>query len=124
MAETTNKTLSERGIEAAARLLERKGYDIVERGWACEAGEADIVALDGETVVFVDVSTRDACENGFPMPDVAGEADGARARREAVAAAYLAASDYVDVPVRFDSISLMVIGDSRAFVRHRVNCLG
>ncbi len=49
--------LSIRGEEAAVRFLERRGYWILDRNWSCFAGEADIVARDGDTLVFVEVKT-------------------------------------------------------------------
>ena len=47
-----------RGEDAAAAYLERVGMTIVERNWRCPAGEIDIVALDGETLVLCEVKTR------------------------------------------------------------------
>ena len=43
-----NRELGRRGEDAAARFLDRRGYDIVERNWTCAAGEADIIARDGD----------------------------------------------------------------------------
>lgn len=44
---------------AAAHLLAR-GYAIVEMNWRCTRGEIDIIARQGETLVFVEVRTRHA----------------------------------------------------------------
>ena len=49
--------LGRRGEEAAARLLLAKGYTLLARNWRVRAGELDIVARDGATLVFVEVKT-------------------------------------------------------------------
>ena len=83
-----NKDLGRKGEEAAARYLVRRGYDIVERNWTCIAGEADIIALDGDTIVFVEVKTRTSAANGLPGEAVTKEK---RARYEKIACLYLEA---------------------------------
>ncbi|MCL2319260.1 MAG: YraN family protein [Treponema sp.] len=45
------------GEAAAAYYLEEKGLRILERNFRSPGGEVDIIALDGETVVFVEVKT-------------------------------------------------------------------
>jgi len=45
------------GEAAAAFLLEEKGMRILEKNFRSRTGEVDIVALDGDTVVFVEVKT-------------------------------------------------------------------
>ena len=46
------------GENTAVRLLECKGYRILARNFRLKSGELDIVALDGTTIVFVEVKTR------------------------------------------------------------------
>ena len=45
------------GEAAAASFLEKKGMRILEKNFRSRFGEVDIIALDGETVVFVEVKT-------------------------------------------------------------------
>ena len=47
-----------RGEDAAAAYLERIGLVIEARNWRCQSGEIDIVAREGDEVVFVEVKTR------------------------------------------------------------------
>ena len=57
----------ERGAAAerdAAQLLASAGYEIVERNFRCKAGELDIVARDGDVLVFVEVRSRSDDEHG------------------------------------------------------------
>jgi putative endonuclease len=56
---STQRT-GKRGEELAAAYLKRGGYDIVATNWRCAAGEIDIVAWQGHTLVFVEVRTRHA----------------------------------------------------------------
>ena len=58
--------LKTKATKAASRFLERCGYDVLETGWKCAAGTTDIVAEDGDVLVFVDVSARDSIDRGFP----------------------------------------------------------
>lgn len=113
-----NADVGRRGEDAAARFLERRGYDIVERNWTCSAGEADIIARDEETVVFVEVKTRTNCDKGLPSEAVD---EAKRARYERIAVQFLKDYDVVDVPVRFDIVSLVVISPDRAMIRHHIN---
>ena len=52
------KKLGARGEDAAVRFLCARGLRVLERNYRCRFGEIDIIALDGETVVFVEVKLR------------------------------------------------------------------
>ena len=52
------KSLGQRGEEAAERYLKRRGYKVLARGNRLRPGELDLVMLDGRTIVFVEVKTR------------------------------------------------------------------
>lgn len=113
-----NKELGVRGEDAAARYLYMHGYDIVERNWECKAGEADIIARDGNSLVFVEVKTRASIEKGFPSEAVNSEK---RDRYEKIALFYLRDFAEVDIPVRFDVVSIVVSGKDKALIRHHIN---
>jgi putative endonuclease len=68
------------GEEVAAELLLARGLQILERNWRCAAGELDIVAQDGATLVFVEVKTRSSRAFGVPAEAVDGR-KAARIRR-------------------------------------------
>ena len=52
----TSDALGRRGERAAVRALRRAGYRMLARRWKAAGGEeVDVVALDGETVVVVEV---------------------------------------------------------------------
>lgn len=105
-----------RGEDAAAAFLERVGMTIVERNWRCSAGEIDVVALDGDELVFVEVKTRRSERAG-----TGEEAVSAAKQRRLVrlADAYIHASGVEEVgQVRFDVVAIRVIADDRALLRH------
>lgn len=57
---SANQTLGSRGEALAAQHLQQRGYRILETNWRCRVGELDIIAQQGETLVFVEVRTRRA----------------------------------------------------------------
>ena len=57
------------GEDVAASYLIQKGYRIVARNWRYGPKEIDIVARDGETMVFVEVKTRSTL--AFELPQEA-----------------------------------------------------
>ena len=57
------------GEDVAASYLMQKGYRIVARNWRYGPKEIDIVARDGETMVFVEVKTRSTL--AFELPQEA-----------------------------------------------------
>lgn len=64
------RRLGDFGERLAAAHLEAKGYRIRARNYRCREGEIDIVAEDGETLVFVEVRTRRGDTLGGPAESV------------------------------------------------------
>lgn len=112
-----NRALGARGEEAAARFLERRGYRILERNWTCFAGEADIIAVNDEALIFVEVKTRRGEACGLPSEAVTRAK---RERYERIALAYVTDHFFGEAIVRFDVVSISVLPGERAFVRHHV----
>jgi putative endonuclease len=56
----TRKSLGRLGEMLAGEYLGREGWQIVARNWRTRRGEIDIVARDGDWLVFVEVRTRRA----------------------------------------------------------------
>jgi putative endonuclease len=109
------KRLGERGEDAAVAFLERAGATIVERNWRCQNGEIDIVALDGDTLVLCEVKTRRTASKGTPEEAVTP----AKQRRYSkLASAYVQAANIEPVEIRFDVITLLVVAEDRALLRH------
>lgn len=109
------KELGYRGETAACAYLERCGVEILERNWRCKAGEADIIAYDDGEIVFIEVKTRASASAGLPEDAVNLQK---RKKYENIALYYLSQSDIESSRIRFDVISLTLMGDNRAFLRH------
>ena len=60
------KLLGRSGEDRAARHLAGLGYRVLERNYRTPQGEIDLIALDGGTVVFVEVKTRTSDAYGAP----------------------------------------------------------
>ncbi len=58
--------LGESGENLACDELRRRGYAILARRYRTRAGEIDIVARDGDALVFVEVKTRRSVRYGRP----------------------------------------------------------
>lgn len=58
------------GEQAACDYLTRKGYRVLARNFRKSCGELDIVALDGKTLVFVEVKKRASAAFGGPLAAV------------------------------------------------------
>lgn len=97
---------AERGGHAervAERELVRLGYRIVERNFRCTAGELDLVARDGETLVFVEVRSRRTDRYGSALAAVGRDKQRQVSR---VAAAYLALRKPTFDTCRFDVVGI------------------
>ena len=87
----------------AGAYLEKYGYKILEYNYRCRQGEVDIVARDGEYLVFCEVKYRSGAGSGYPE-----EAVDLRKQKKISKCAlyYLMVHGLVDVPVRFDVVSI------------------
>jgi putative endonuclease len=64
------RDLGRTGEDAAVALLRKRGYVIVGRNVRMPGGEIDVVARDGEVVVFVEVKARDSRRFGSALSAV------------------------------------------------------
>jgi putative endonuclease len=104
------KSLGDRGEDAAAKFLKRQGYHILARSLDSPLGELDIVAVDGRTVVFVEVKTRRSDDTGRPSDAI----DSRKEQRMTQAAlAYLKSNRLLDYSARFDVVAIMWPDDAR-----------
>jgi putative endonuclease len=94
--------LGEKGENLAAKFLQKKGYKIIEQNYKTRIGEIDIIAMDGETLVFVEVKTRENLYYGRPFESVTRHK---RRKILNVAMLYLKRLKAVP-PCRFDIVSV------------------
>lgn len=97
------QALGKLGESLAVEELERRGYAIVARRYRTRHGEIDIVAEDGDTLVFVEVKARASGEFGFA---VEGVTRWKQLQLASMAAEYLARHDITDRPCRFDVVAI------------------
>lgn len=88
--------------DAAANYLLSLGYTLVTRRWKRPGGELDLVAMDGETLVFVEVKATSA--PGFSPEDAVS--DSKFRHLETVASRFVSEHGLEETPQRFDLIAL------------------
>ena len=108
------------GEDVGAEFLGRAGVLVLQRNWRCREGELDIVARDGDELVFCEVKTRSGAGFGTPAEAVTA----AKARRLRVLAARWLAEERGDrveghgcSGIRFDVIGV-VRGPDGVTVEH------
>jgi len=97
------KSLGQRGEDAATRFLKRQGYRILDRGLDSRLGELDIIAVDGRTVVFVEVKTRRSGDAGHPAEAIDPRKE---QRMTQSALGYLKSKRLLDYSARFDVVAI------------------
>lgn len=96
------KDRGQAGEARAVRHLEAKGMRILARNWRCSIGELDIVAKQGEYIVFVEVKSAGRKSNYRPEDRVNHEK---QKRIKRLARAYLR-SQRLDAPTRYDIVTV------------------
>ncbi len=99
--------LGRRGERAAERHLRRNGYRIVVRNFRAAGAEIDLVAIDGDILVFVEVKTRRSRAAGAPEEAV-DERKQTRMRRAAEVFARRYRAD--EIEMRFDIVAVDASG--------------
>lgn len=65
-----NMKLGELGERAARGYIERMGFTILDTNFRCPYGEVDVVALEGDCLVFLEVRTRSGNALGSPEESI------------------------------------------------------
>ena len=104
------------GEDAAARHLLDLGYSLVERNWRCRSGEIDLIAEDGNTLVFVEVRSR-SNPTRFGTAVEAVSPRKCRQVRE-VAAYYLRQQAGFRRAIRFDVVAVTFRNDGGTELKH------
>lgn len=105
-----NKLFGDRGERAAVKFLKRQGFRIVQRNYSTPWGEIDIIALDGTTIVFVEVKTRSSLVAGRPEEAVTIEK---QKKLTNMALAYLKKHKLLEHSARFDVVAIVWPENSR-----------
>ena len=97
--------LGSRGEHIAAVFLTKSGLRVLDRNWRCREGEIDIVARDGDALVFCEVKTRRGLGFGHPAESVTPRK---QQRLRVLAQRWLAAHDEHAPDLRFDVVGVLV----------------
>jgi putative endonuclease len=114
-----------RGEEAAAKYLKNMGYRILETNFFNEKGrrlgEIDIIAKDGEEIVFVEVKTRKTFSKNSPLPEES-ITPAKLYKLNKAASFYISKNRLFDAVYRFDAITLLANQkNNRATLKHIKN---
>ena len=98
------------GEKLALEKIRKMGYKCLVRNYRCALGEVDLVATDGDTLVFVEIKTR----RGRTL-EYAKEAVSTRKKRQLsrVALHYMKDHNCADVISRFDVLAVSLTGNSK-----------
>jgi putative endonuclease len=98
--------LGQKGEGLAAKFLRKNGYRVLEQNFKTPIGEIDIIAQDGDTLVFIEVKTRESLMYGQPF-----EAVNFSKKRKIANVALLYLKRFRDIPpCRFDVVSIYYEG--------------
>jgi len=98
-----------RAEQLAARFLGQRGLTVLHRNYRCRAGEIDVIARDGEALVFIEVRLRNNLTHGAAVETVTP----AKQRRIIRSASHFLLQNPVfsDIPCRFDVLGIRTDGE-------------
>lgn len=98
------------GEDLAVRKVKKLGYRCIARNYRCPLGEVDLIAKDGDTLVFVEIKTRRRRSLEY-----AKEAVNDRKRRQLskVALAYMKTHGCAEARARFDVVVINLDGEEQ-----------
>lgn len=111
----TKDRLGRRGEAIAARYLEDAGLRIIDRNWRCTVGEIDLVAIEGSTLVVVEVKTRSSVNYGHPFEAIT---PGKLERLYLLASRWARAHDLRFSGFRVDAVGVIDSGVGDPVVEH------
>jgi putative endonuclease len=103
MSPINRRKQGQAGEDAALAYLQKKGLKILERNYRFERGEIDLIAEEGEELVFIEVKARRSNAFGSPEDAVTEEK---QEQIIAVADGYLYERDINNRPCRFDVVAI------------------
>jgi putative endonuclease len=109
------RSLGASGEALAARYLERKGCRIVGRNVRWGRGEIDLIAIEGATIVFVEVKSKRTARFGAAEEMVTAAKQRQLTR---LALQYLQHRRWLGRPARFDVVAVAWGPGGDAVVRH------
>jgi len=114
----SNQNIGKIGEDLAAKLLSEKGYQIIERNYRFSHGEIDIVAKQNNTLVFVEVKTRNNLEYGEPEYSLTKNK---QKQVRKMAELYLYDKNITDTDCRIDVIAILLNKKGKPNINHIEN---
>jgi putative endonuclease len=108
------QTLGRRGEALAEELVREAGFRILARRFRLRCGEIDLIAVDGDQIVFIEVKTRRGRGYGHPGESVT---PAKRRRMARTALAFLSARGWQERPCRFDVVEVLEVA-GKPTIRH------
>ncbi len=112
------KEFGDIGEDLACKHLTEKGFEIIDRNYFYGHGEIDIIAKDGDHLVFVEVKTRKNLEFGPPETAVT---KGKIKQIRRIAEAYLYEKEIKDQICRFDFVGILIMKNQEPVINHIKN---
>ncbi len=106
------------GEELAEKYLVNKEYYILARNYHSRFGEIDIIASDGESIVFIEVKTRTQNMFGTPLEAITQQK---LSRMVKTSQFYLSQRNLHGKSYRFDAIEIIFGGSEKPTINHLVN---
>ncbi len=103
-------SLGKFGEDLARERLKDLGYRILKTNYRCSLGEVDLVARDGDVLVFVEIKTRKS-ESLGQIKEVVNRRK--QAQLSKVALAYLKSNNLWGSKARFDVVAIRLIGGKK-----------
>lgn len=98
-----NQQLGKRGEKLALQFIKKKGYTILAQNYRLRCGEIDIIAQEGEVLVFLEVKTRKSHNFGSPFAAITQKK---QKQISKVALEYLQQNSLFDKEARFDVVAV------------------
>ncbi len=112
-----NKMQGRLGEDAAAEFLKSQGYKILKCNYKNKMGEIDIIAQNGEDLVFVEVKTRSSAEFGTPAQAVTYY----KKQRIVNSARWYIMENPTNLNIRFDIIEVFGMFTGNSFDVENIN---
>lgn len=109
------KELGKKGEDLAVIKLKEIGYEILERNFFINHNEIDIVAKDGDELVFIEVKTRSVQTPGEPEDSLTEKK---KIQFRKAAEGYLFVKNIENQVCRFDVIAIILDGEKEVYYKH------
>lgn len=111
----SNREIGVLGEDIAARHLEALGFSILCRNFRSRFGEIDLIAKDGDTIVFVEVKARRSRQFGKAVEQIT---KGKKRKIERTAGGYLRETEALGSNVRFDVVGIDILPGGEERIEH------